>query len=127
MSNEVINARDAIGELFDTLKNAAQNDPTLGEQILGSVGQQVSFVGSDAVKAMDPCILAAKSKFSDFAEIFQGFSERELKKLAKNNKLATAEQLRNAEKQAQKKKEYVELIWKGARRQLRARSAAVGA
>jgi hypothetical protein len=118
-----ITPSQALDNLFFVIKQAAESDPAFCGRLLNAVTQPVEFIGKDAIKAMDPCILAARKSFDEFKETLGGFTEVELRKLAKDNKFATNEQLEKVKKEKEKKEKYVELIWSGAQRQLEARSA----
>lgn len=79
----------------------------------------------DALKAADPLLNAAKMKYEEFLETYKVLSIPDLKKIARDRKLATKQQLENAQAslhpgdpEGSKRKVYISLIWEGAQRNL---------
>ena len=112
---------EALDKLFEVIRDEALSNPTFARRMLGAVGCQVVFNGSDAVSSADPIMVAAAGDFSVFHEMFMTFAEKDLKALIASFNLATAEDVKNVKGKV-KKPGYVQLMWDGAQRKLSERS-----
>ena len=113
---------EALERIFEVIRQEAAANPTFSRRMLEAVGISVSFTGSDASLAADPILVAARHEYDAFREMFQTFTDAELKKMLKNFGLATDEQLKGV-KTKPKKIGFIDLLWDGARRKIAERSA----
>lgn len=107
----------ALDRIFSIIREEAMANPTFARRLLEAAGVTVTFSGPDAVKIADPILVAARGDYASFREAFIGFSEKDLKDLAKNFALATQEQVKGV-KTKPKAAGLVDLLWDGALRKL---------
>ncbi|MGE0855385.1 MAG: hypothetical protein AB7E80_05120 [Hyphomicrobiaceae bacterium] len=108
---------EALERLFAVIRDEASRNPTFARRMLDAVGTPVRFLGSEAASAVDPILTAARNEFPTFREMFDTFSDKELKALIKGFGLATDQQVK-AVKTKPKKIGLIELMWDGAKRKL---------
>lgn len=108
---------EALGMIFEVIRQEASRNPAFARRLLDAAGVPVQFIGPDSVAAADPVIAAARNEYDAFREMFLTFSEPELKKLLKAHALATDEQVRKIATKP-KKDGMVDLLWDGAKRRI---------
>lgn len=112
-----IDPEEALERLFTVIREEASRNPAFARRMLDAVGCPVRFQGSDAATAADPILIAARNEFPDFRQMFDTFSESELKTLIKGFGLATDQQLKGI-KTKPKKIGFIDLMWDGAKRKI---------
>lgn len=117
MSKPTQSPDEALGMIFEIIRQEASRNPAFARRLLDAAGVPVQFIGPDAVSAADPVIAAARNEYAEFREMFLSFSEPELKKLLKGHALATDEQVKKVSTKP-KKDGMVDLLWDGARRRI---------
>jgi hypothetical protein len=107
----------ALERIFEVIRQEAAANPTFARRMLDATGVNVAFTGPEAAAAADPILAAARNEYDQFREMFQSFTEPDLKKMLKNYALATDEQIKGV-KTRPKKSGFVDLLWDGSRRKL---------
>lgn len=116
-----VSPAEALERLFEAIRQEASANPSFARRMLEAAGVSVMFTGSDAAAVADPVVAAARHDYAAFREMFQTFSEADLKKMLKGFALATDEQIKGV-KTKPKKVGFVDLLWDGARRKITERS-----
>lgn len=111
----------ALERLFEVIREEAAANPKFATRMLEASGVTVAFTGPEAAIVADPVISAARLDYASYCEMFQTFSESDLKKMLKGYSLATDEQVRGVTTKP-KKIGLVDLLWAGARRKIDERS-----
>lgn len=121
MNERTLSPNEALERLFEVIREEATVNSKFASRMLDAVGIAVMFTGPEAVAVADPFVVAAKRDYGGFRQSFLSFKEADLKKVLQTYSLATKEQLDAVKKP--KKDGYVDLLWEGAQRRLKARSA----
>lgn len=116
MSNRV-DPTEALERIFEVIRQEASSNPSFARRMLDAAGVTVVFSGSDAAKAVDPILAAARGDYASFRESFMSFPEKDLKNLIKGFGLATDEEVKGV-KSKPKQSGLVDLMWEGASRKL---------
>lgn len=104
---------EALARVFNIVIEEANANPAFARRLLAELGASVKFAGTDAAIAADPVLVAAKNDYSAFREMFQSFSEADLKKMVTNFGLGTAEDIKSI-KVKPKKIGFIDILWTGA-------------
>lgn len=107
----------ALERLFEVIREEAAANPNFAKRMLEASGVTVAFTGPEAVVVADPVVTAARMDYAAYCEMFQTFSEGDLKKMLKGYSLATDEQVKGVTTKP-KKIGLVDLLWAGARRKI---------
>ena len=111
---------EVLEKLFEIIRQEAAKSPVLTRRLLELAGVTVTFTGTDAVKVADPISMAAHSDYVTFRECFYTLTDKQLKTMLSEYKLATEEQVAAIKSKA-KKDGFIELLWKGSQRRLEER------
>ena len=80
---------DALNDFLDLLRREFNNDPELAYRAVKALGVKVELRGSKAADVLNPLELVHKEGADGARETLRSFSAAELKKIAKNNNLAS--------------------------------------
>lgn len=108
-----VSPAEALDRIFAVVKEEAAANPKFARRLLDAAGVRVTFQGADAIKAVDPVLVAARSDYASFRESFSSFPEADLKKMITDYGLGTKEDISSV-KTKPKKLGYVEILWAGA-------------
>jgi len=81
---------EALNDFFELLRREFDSDPELAYRAVKALGVKVELRGSKAADVLNPLELIAADGSDDARETLRSFSAAELKKIAKNNNLATS-------------------------------------
>lgn len=112
---------EALERLFAVISQEARGNPVFARRMLDAMAVSVVFTGTDAAKAADPILLAARGDYAAFRESFVTFAEKDLKALLKGYALATDGQIAGVTSKP-KQSGLVDLLWDGAQRKIKERS-----
>lgn len=87
---------EVLDRLFDKIRDQASKDPAFADSLIKSLGVTVYYEGEDALKASDPVYLTGLRDKQGFVAIYNipSFKVGDLKKLMKEQHLATATDLK---------------------------------
>ena len=88
---------DAIAYLdrfFDEIRDEVRSNPKLASRLVKAMGAQVLFEDEAKAEIANPYILAANASKSQFYSVFSPMKPSQLKRVLRDNNLATALDLR---------------------------------
>lgn len=80
---------DALDDFLETLRREFRSDPELAHRVVKALGMKVELRGSKAADVLNALELVDKEGPDGARATLRSFSGAELKKIAKNNNLAT--------------------------------------
>lgn len=80
---------DALDDFLEILRREFRSDPELAHRVVNALGVKVELRGSKAADVLNALELVDKDGADGARDTLRSFSSAELKKIAKNNNLAT--------------------------------------
>jgi len=81
---------DALSDFLELLRREFNSDPELAYRAVKALGVKVELRGAKAADVLNPLELIAADGADGARQTLRSFSTAELKKIAKNNNLATS-------------------------------------
>lgn len=113
MNDKELEADEALDRMFAIIREEATADPRFARRLLDALNVRVVFRGEQAVKSVDPVIVAGQG-YEHFRETFHTFKAAQIKSMLKEFGLATAQDMKGKTKVPQ----LVDLMWRGAQAKL---------
>lgn len=85
-----LSAVEYIDRFFDELREEVRSNPRLASRLVKALGGNVVFEDEDKVEISNPYVLAATGPKSRFYSVYGAMKPAEIKKVLKQNNLATA-------------------------------------
>jgi hypothetical protein len=85
-----LSAVEYIDRFFDELREEVRGNPRLAARLVKALGGNVVFEDEDKAEVANPYILAASGAKSRFYAVYGGMKAAEIKKVLKQNNLATS-------------------------------------
>lgn len=105
----------ALERFFDIVREEASHNPRLAARLTEALGYTVIFRGTEAKNAVDPIQVALAGE-EEFRRTFLTFSDKDLKAIITSFNLAT-----KADLAKRKGPQLVDLMWAGAKAQIKDR------
>jgi hypothetical protein len=78
-----------LDRFFDELREEVRSNPRLGARLVKALGGNVVFDDTDKIDVANPYSLAASGNKAKFLSVFASMKLQEIKKVLKDNNLAT--------------------------------------
>jgi hypothetical protein len=117
MTTEFISATEALDKFFEVIRQEAEQDLAFEHRLVDALGANIKYVGDDALKVVDPVLLAMRGH-DEFRATFLTFRLKELKDIATTFNIATSKDLSAVRGQSAIPR-LVDIMWEGAWNKLR--------
>ncbi|WP_018995928.1 hypothetical protein [Hirschia maritima] len=92
--NERLDAVAYLDRFFDELRDEVRTNPKFANRLVKAMGGKVVFEDSTKTDIANPYLLAAEGNKSEFYTVFSPLKTTQLKKILKDNNLATSVDIR---------------------------------
>ncbi len=92
--NERLDAIQFLDRFFDELREEARANPKFASRLVRAMGGQVVFEDTAKADIANPYLLAAEGDRSNFYAVFSSLKAAQIKKVLKDNNLATSIDMR---------------------------------
>jgi hypothetical protein len=116
-----IDAAEALGALFQVVRDEALSNPKFARRLLEAVGFTVEFRGEEALAAVDPILVAMRGR-GEFRRTFISMKLKDVVKIGKDSNLIESHEFEKMEAGKKKKKnigEIEELLWERSSERMR--------
>lgn len=83
-----------LDRFFDELRNEVRSNPKLASRLVKALGADVVFEDEDKADVANPFVLAAEGDKARFMSVFSSMKVAQIKKVLRENNLATAVDMR---------------------------------
>ena len=92
--DERLDAVTYLDRFFDELRDEVRTNPKFADRLVKAMGGKVVFDETTKTEIANPYILVAESSKSEFYSVFSPLKQSQLKKILKDNNLATSVDVR---------------------------------
>ena len=109
-----------LDRFFDELRNEVRSNPKLASRLVKALGAEVVFDDEDKAEVANPFVLAAAGDKARFYSIFSPLKVTQIKRILKENNLATPVDMRG-----KKAPELIDLMYSRAEQKVSERQSSI--